>query len=177
MRPPLEIDSWKRRGHTLLWDASSLASLCHSEEAVTLRRFLLMHKAGWPDAELEATLVKGRALVVAGLDAALDAMDPDAAMSWLETVAYPAIISFEKNVADGASQAALIFWFADGRRLRHNMADLVATWDCSLAYGQRQIPLSRGLWNGSSSSMQEIRERKAEGKSVHVGFYVQKISA
>jgi hypothetical protein len=53
----------------------------------------------------------------------------------------------------------------------------VATGDCSLAFGQRQIPLSRGLWNGSSASMQEIRERNADGKAVHVGYHVQKISA
>ena len=84
MRPPLEIDSWKRRGHTMLWDAGSLASLCHAEQAVTLRRFLRMHGAGWPEAELEATLVKERALVVAGLDAAIDAMEPDEATAWLE---------------------------------------------------------------------------------------------
>jgi hypothetical protein len=177
MRPPLEIDSWKRRGHTMLWDAGSLASLCHAEHAVTLRRFLMTHAAGWPEADLDATLVKGRALVVAGLDAALDALEPEDAMAWLESVVYPAVISFEKNVADGASQAALVFWFADGRRIRHSMADLVATWDCSLAFGQRQIPVSRGLWNGSSASMQEIRERNADGKAVHVGYHVQKISA
>ncbi len=177
MRPPLEIDSWKRRGHTMLWDAGSLASLCHAEQAVTLRRFLRMHGAGWPEAELEATLVKERALVVAGLDAAIDAMEPDEATAWLETVVYPAVISFEKNVADGASQAALIFWFADGKRFKHSMADLVAWWDCSLAFGQKRIPLSRGLWNGSSASMQEIREKNADGRAVHVGYHVQKISA
>lgn len=174
---PLEIDSWKRKGHTILWDAGSLASLCHPGSAITLRQFLRMHRAGWPDAELNATLVKGRALVVAGLDAALDAQDPDAALEWLENTVYPAIISFEKNVADGASQAALIFWFADGRRFKHSMADLVAWWDCSPAFGQRQIPLTRGMWNGSSASMQEIRERSAEGKVSHVGYHVQKISA
>ena len=59
MRPPLEIDSWKRRGHTMLWDAGSLASLCHAEQAVTLRRFLRMHGAGWPEAELEGATSDG----------------------------------------------------------------------------------------------------------------------
>lgn len=177
MIPPLEIDSWKRKGHTILWDAGSLASLCHAEKAITLREFLLMHSAGWPDASLDSALVKGKALVVAGLDAALDALEPDAALDWLEKTLYPAIISFEKNVADGGGQAALIFWFADGRRIRHSIADLVAWWDCSLAYGQARIPLTRGMWNGSSASMQEIRERSPDGKSAHVGFHVQKISA
>lgn len=176
MRPPLEIDTWKRRGHTILWDAGSLASFCRAEQAATLRRFLRLHAAGWPPAEIDALLVKGRALVVAGLDAALDAMEPDAALTWLEKTVYPAVISYEKNVADGASQAALIFWFADGRRFKHNMSELVAYWDSSLAYGQRGIPLSRGLWNGSSSSMQEIREG-SDGKPRHVGYHVQKISA
>lgn len=177
MRPPLEIDSWKRRGHTILWDTGALASLCHAKRAITLRRFLRMAAAGWPDAELDATMVRGKALLVAGLDAALDAQEPGQAMEWLERVVYPAVISFEKNVADGASQAGLVFWFADGRRFRLGMADVVAEWECSLAYGQRRIPLSRGIWNGSSASMQEIRERGADGKSVHVGYHVQKISA
>ena len=86
-------------------------------------------------------------------------------------------VAFRPGKDKDGSQAALVFWFADGRRIRHSMADLVATWDCSLAFGQRQIPLSRGLWIGSSASMQEIRVKNADGKPVHVGFYVQKISA
>lgn len=177
MRPPLEIDTWKRRGHTILWDAGSLAALCRSEQAITLRRFLRLHAAGWPAAEIDSLLVKDRALVVAGLDAALDAQEPDAALEWLEKSVYPAVISFEKNVAAGASEAALIFWFADGKRFKFNLSELVAYWECSLAFGSRKIPLTRGLWNGSSSSMQEVRE-KADGKpSNHVGYYVQKISA
>ena len=177
MRPPLEIDSWKRRGHSMLWDADSLASLCRAEQAVTLREFLRLHAAGWPQAKTDDLLVKGRALVVAGLDAALDALSPADALEWLEMTVYPAIISFEKNVADGASQAALVFWFADAKRFSLNMSEICAYWNCSLAFGSRSIPLSRGLWNGSSSSMQEIRE-SVEGKSpVHVGYYVQKISA
>lgn len=177
MRPPIEIDTWKRKGHTILWDPASLASFAKSEQAINLREFLRMHAAGWPDAALESAMVKRRALLVAGLDAAIDSMEPADALAWLEKTVYPAVISFEKNVADGASQAALVFWFADGKRFRHSMADLVAWWECSIAYGQNPIPLSRGLWNGSSSSMQEIRERMDDGKSVHVGYYVQKISA
>jgi len=177
MRPPLEIDTWKRRGHSVLWDAGSLASFCTADQAVTLREFLRLHAAGWPSEKTDALLVRGRALVVAGLDAALDALNPDDALEWLEKAVYPAIISFEKNVADGASQAALIFWFADAKRFSLNISEICAYWNCSLAFGSRSIPLSRGLWNGSSSSMQEIRE-KAEGKPpLHVGYYVQKISA
>lgn len=177
MRPPLEIDTWKRRGHSVLWDASSLASLCPSDQAITLRQFMRLHASGWPPANTDALLVKGRALIVAGLDAALDAMDPDEALTWLEKSLYPAIISFEKNVADGASQAALIFWFADVKRFSLNMSEICAHWHCSLAFGNRSIPLSRGLWNGSSVSMQEILEARADGKATHVGYYVQKISA
>ena len=177
MRPPLEIDTWKRRGHTVLWDAGSLASLCRSEQAVSLRRFLRLHAAGWPSAEIDVLLVKERALVVAGLDAALDALSPDHAQSWLEKSVYPAVISFEKNVAAGASEAALIFWFADAKRFKFSMSEIIAYWECSLAFGGRKIPLTRGLWNGSSSSMQEIRERTDAKASNHVGYYVQKISA
>lgn len=177
MIPPLEIDSWKRRGHTILWDGRRLASLCHAANAVTLRQFLCMHVAGWPETELETTLVKGRALVVAGLDAALDSQEPGAALAWLENTLYPAIISFEKNVADGGSQAALIFWFADKRRIQYSIADLVAWWNCSPAYGQAHLPLTRGMWNGASARIQEIHEKDASGKPTHIGFHVQKISA
>ena len=42
------------------------------------------------------------------------------------------------------------------KRFSLNMSEICAYWNCSLAFGSRSIPLSRGLWNGSSSSMQEL---------------------
>lgn len=34
---PLEIDTWKRQGHSILWDFQGLASFCEPRQAVSLR--------------------------------------------------------------------------------------------------------------------------------------------
>ena len=52
MGPPLSDDIWMRRGISLLWDAEALATVCTPKQVVSLRQFLLLHAAGWPDADL-----------------------------------------------------------------------------------------------------------------------------
>ena len=63
MGPPLLDDIWMRRGISLLWDADSLAAVCTPRQVVSLRQFLVLNRAGWPEAEYEPLLVNdGKAL-------------------------------------------------------------------------------------------------------------------
>ncbi|MCY0853068.1 hypothetical protein [Cupriavidus sp. D39] len=120
-------------------------------------------------------MVKDRALVVAGLEGSLDPLDPDAAVAWLEAHIYPMISSFQREVAFGGSEAALIFWFADARRFEYRQAEQAAYWKCSAAHGKREIPIGRCLWNGSEPNSQEIRT-KVDGAARFAGYYLQRIS-
>ena len=72
MNEPLETDVWKLRGNAILWLHERLDNWCSPEQVTTVRDFLRLCDAKWAGAE--AGLVGGRALVVAGLEACLDAL-------------------------------------------------------------------------------------------------------
>ena len=124
---------------------------------------------------VDALLVRDRALVVAGLEGSLDTLEPKSAIEWLDHEIYPAVTSFQKEVAYGGSEAALIFWFADQRRFEYRQAEQAAYWKCSAAHGKHEIPIGRCLWNGSEPNSQEIREKTA-GQARFAGYYLQRIS-
>src|SRR5580704_15826202 len=97
MGPPLLDDIWTRRGISLLWDAETLARLCTPSQVISLRQFLQLHAAGWPEDRL--SLVSDKALVVGGLESCIDALPPSEAVEWLEHSVYQALISFEREVS------------------------------------------------------------------------------
>ena len=55
---PMEIDTWKRQGHSILWDVPGLASFCPPGQAVSLRQFSMLHASGWKG--IDPFLVKER---------------------------------------------------------------------------------------------------------------------
>jgi hypothetical protein len=174
MKPPIEIDSWKRQGHSILWDAACLASFCDPSQPVSLRQFLQLHASGWKG--VDDRLVKERALVVAGLEGAIDALHPSLATDWMEQNVYPAVLSFQKAVAYGGGEAALIFWFAESRRFSYRQAEQAAYWECGKAHGNFELRIGRCLWNGSEPNGQEIRLTADKQASRLVGYYLNRIS-
>lgn len=164
MGPALNDDIWMRRGISLLWDAETLATVCTPRQVVSLRQFLLLHAAGWPEAELP--LVNEVRLVVAGLESAIDALAPDEAVAWLERTVYPAIVSYQENVAGGGTEASLILWVADHRRLDYHTSDDTHYWHCGTEYKGQLLPLSRCLFNGAQDGLRRIQ---AGGKKSEVG--------
>lgn len=173
MSSPIEIDVWRRQGHSILWDAAELAALCGDKSPISLRQLLTLKAAGW--AGVDDVLIRDRALVVAGLDGALDALHPEKATDWLEQSIYPAVLSFQKSVASGGGEAALIFWFAEARRFTYRQAEQAAYWHCSSAQGAKEIPIGRCLWNGSEPNSQEIRMKSNAAPKLS-GYYLQRIS-
>src|SRR3954453_2068082 len=121
MNRDLQDDTWMRCGITLLWDAASINRVCLPELVRSLREFLRFYQANWPEGTLN--LINNRSLVVGGLDAAMDTLNPDDACDWLEQNVYPAVRDFQESVADGGREAALILWLADGNRVFHQASD------------------------------------------------------
>ena len=174
MGPMLSDDIWMRRGISLLWDAESLAAVCTPKQVVSLRQFLVLNSAGWPEADYEPLLVNnGKTLVVAGLESAIDALPPDEAEAWLCDVVYRAMVAFQQAV--GSTEASLILWIADVKRLDHHTSDDTHYWHCGTEYKGQQIPLSRCLFNGAQSDRQSIRGG-AKKPDAGVGLYLQRIS-
>jgi hypothetical protein len=170
---PIEIDVWRRKGHSILWDGEALAGFCQPEQAISIRQFFRLGSAGWPN--IDAHLVKGRALVIAGLEGCLDSLDPTAAVDWMEERIYPLIVNFQKEVGGGGGEAALIFWVAESKRFDYRQAEQAAYWKCSSAHSKQEIPLGRCLWNGSEPNSQEIRVKNGAA-SRFAGYYLQRIT-
>ena len=150
MDEPLETNVWKLRGNAILWAPECLTGWCSPAQVTTVRDFLRLYDAKW--AGTEARLVGGRALIVAGLEACIDAIPPSEAQRWLEERFYQATIGFQREVAQGGTEAALVFWFAKENRFEYALAQDAYQWHVSREYGTATLPLPRLLWNGSAAS-------------------------
>jgi hypothetical protein len=172
--PTLQDDIWTRRGISLLWDADSLSEVCTPQQVVSLRRFLQLHSLGWPDDQLQ--LVNDEVLVVAGLESAIDALAPDQACDWIEQVVYKAIVSYQREVADGGGQAALVFWITENRRLTYQTSDDMYYWYCGTEYKGQQIPVSRCLFNGAQHDLQRLHVVDGKKTEHWIGLFHPRIS-
>lgn len=169
MDSPLYDDIWTRKGISLLWGAEQLARVCKPQQVVSLRAFLQLHVAGWPQDKL--ALANDRALVVAGLEGCIDALPPSEAEEWLEKIVYAAIVSFQQEV----SYAALIFWLADHKRIEHRTSEDAYYWHCGTEYRGQQVALSRCLFNGAQNDLRQILV--VEKKTEHwIGLFHPRIS-
>src|SRR2546422_383728 len=99
MNPDLHDNRWMSCGSSLVWNPEALKHICPFDSVRSLRELLRLHEAGWPEGDLQ--LINNRALVVAGLEAAMDTLRPDEAAAWLEKIVYRAISDFQRDVADG----------------------------------------------------------------------------
>lgn len=168
--PLVNDDLWTRRGITLLWDADELNKLCQPNQIISLRRFLQLHASGWANSDI--VLVNDVVLVVAGLEACIDALPPEQITEWLEQKMYPAIVSYQREVADGGGQAALVLWIVDHTRLKHHVSDDAWLWHCSGEHRSSQIPLSSCLFNGAQHDLKEIQD----SSGARLGLYHPRIS-
>lgn len=174
MNPDLHTNVWMQCGTSLLWDAESLNRICPVASVRSLRDFLCLHKAGWPEDAL--SLINGRTLVVAGLEAALDTLHPDDAAEWFEKKVYPAVLDYQEHVADGGREAALILWLADRNRIVHRAAENAYYWHCSGEHRSQSIPLGRCIWNGAQGSVQRIMATGPDKKTSWAGLFLARIS-
>jgi len=174
MSPDLRDNTWMTHGISLLWDAEALNQICSPESVRSLREFLCLHQAGWPEEGLK--LINNRTLVIAGLEAAMDTLNPQEAVEWLEQKVYRAVRDFQDNVADGGGEAALVFWFADAKRIWHHAGDSTNHWYCSGAHRNHSIPIGRCIWNGAESSVRKVVTVGLDDKPRNVGLFLRRIS-
>ena len=141
---------WQRRGTTWLWDGAALSAVGTAAEAWSLRR-LLRTVGHWPD-ELPGN--GGQAVLVAGLDTALDALLPADAEAWLLEVLKPAVLSFQQHFGGGG---ALVFWLPTGRgRIKVNPATDAVSWACSPPNQGQVLAFGRILWGEAGEYPQEL---------------------
>ena len=140
-----------------------------------LRDFFLWHGDGWsPTSPHARDLSQRRCLVVAGLEAALDAMEPEAAETWLEDVLRPVIKRCGNDLFGGEQSGALIFWRGWKERFIQNHYDGRIRWHCEGEYRGQDIRFSTGIWNGAFEDVQRIVPPGSGDEGI--GFYLQRIS-
>ena len=141
---------WQRRGTTWLWDEAALPTLGTAGQAWSLRR-MLRTASQWPD---ELPGKDGQAVVVAGLDTALDSLLPADAEAWLAEVLKPAVLSFQQHFGGGG---ALVFWLPTGRgRIKVNAASDAVTWACPPPHQAQSLAFGRILWGAAGEYPQEL---------------------
>ena len=173
MATPVRDDVWTRRGISVLWDGEAFNQFAAQEQVISLRYFFDLYRAEWPEEEHPRINENSETIVVAGLDAAIDALSPKEAESWLEKKLYPAIIDYQETIG---GDGALIFWMADGKRWKHRSSDHRFFWNCGGQHRGSELPLGRCLWNGAETDAQLIEPIDNKGKSQWIGIYHRRIS-
>ena len=92
---------------SLLWDAKALSKVVSPPNVVSLREFFCLTNS-WP---VNLPGKGGDALIVAGVEGCLDALNDDDGQEWLETDLKQLILSFQEEYE---GQAALILWLPSG---------------------------------------------------------------
>lgn len=78
MNAALLDDVWKRRGISILWDGDTLTQFEAASKVISLRRFFELYEANWPEEDIP--FINNDAVMVAGLDVMIDALEPDEAV-------------------------------------------------------------------------------------------------
>jgi hypothetical protein len=159
--------SWRYQGFTLLWDAALLGELASSASVLTIRQ--LTTGARKTDNE--------RALLITGVDGAIDALSPADAETWLEHDLRRVLLMFQDEFE---SQRALILWLPSGRsRIAVEPASQTSLWRCAAPHDTRTLPIGRILWAGAESDVARVvragAARHPDGDD-WVGLHLRRVS-
>jgi hypothetical protein len=164
--PPLLADIWMRRGLSLLWGASALASVA-PQEIVSLRKLFLLAEEGFRE-PLPSN--GGKLLIVTGLEGALDALSPDEAETWTAERIRPLLERFQEA---WYGNGALAFWLPSGTaRIVSRPVGAAYDWRLPTGHGDRTLALSRLIFSGAADDLQQIMDDKA----AWIGLYHPRIS-
>ena len=167
---------WTRRGVSVIWDAPELAKLGTMAKALSLRQWFRWQEKGWPEREGYFTGQDKRAVIVAGLDAAIDSMTPEAATEWMQGKLLATVREFQAEVAGGGQEGALIFWMVDRKRFEYRRSDDSVVWKAGPGRRGETIPISHCIWNGAQRDIARIVPLGHPYQEHGIGFFLQRVS-
>ena len=163
---PMTRDLWLRRGSSVVFHPQLLGPLIEDGCLVSLRTALGWLR-DWPDEPPG----NGSTVLVGGLEAALEVMDEDEADVFLRGKVKGFVQEFQ-SIWD---QRGLVFGFGcPAKRFKLDSFENVL-FRCP---GDKMIPLSAHLWNGSAGQdmFQLMVKNEETGKQESGGFYVRRLS-
>lgn len=170
MNIPLTDDVWKRKGINVLWSGKALADMNAAPQVISLRRFFELQQHDWPEEEIP--WVNDSALIVAGLDVAIDALPLEQAETWIEQQVYRKILDFQEAFQ---GECSLIFWMADQNRWYETPGEAAYEWHLDGKSRGQRLALGRCLWNGAQNGVRRI-ENHEHSKIQWLGLHHQRIS-
>lgn len=151
---------WQRQGSSVVFDKGALGGLA----MISLREAL-----GWIRDWPQEARNSGSTVMVVGLDACMEVLDPPEAEGLLCRRVKPFVVEFQSRW----DQAGLVF----GCRC-HETSFQVNPKDETLAYVRRdgaRVRFSESLWDGGSTlDLTRIIDQDGEGRTL--GYWVQRIS-
>ncbi len=166
MNPVLNDSVWLRKGISVLWDNERLTELLSEGKAISLREFFNLYEKRWPKDEI--SIINEDTLLVIGLDAALDTLEPEGAENWSKKEVYKRIYDFQ-SWAEG--QYGLVFWMSNKKRWHEHLDENRYTWRIDGKDRGTEIELGSGIWNGAQLSV-----RRIEIEGIWIGLYLDRIS-
>ena len=141
---------WQRRGVSWIWNVEAFATVANSNDIVSFQRYMRVSHNGFEDfSNIEETLV------VSGLDASLDVLEPESINDWLQFDVKKSILLFQDIFTN---EASLIFWIPLGHnRLKIETATDNVYWKCAPPHNKVQIEFGRLLWGDSNGNPQKIK--------------------
>lgn len=158
---------WQRKGSCVIFDQKSLGPFISEGAVISLRQALAWSK-GLP----ANSPVPGRTLLISGLETVIETMVPQEAEDFLCRRIRPLLTHLQNNWPD----CGVIFGFTS-----HSKTFEETTLAEEVLFRRRdrkQVRLSEGLWDGSSTANMKrvVRESDQPGEEVIVGYYVARIS-
>lgn len=158
--------SWKRRGSSVVFDREALGPLINGDAwMVSLRQAL-----GWTS-NFPASPPDTQTILVTGLSAVLDVMQPEEAERFLSGQVSPLIQKMQSRW----DQCGVVLGFAASENSFE-----VTSMDEEVVYkhGRRRVRFSHSLWDGSATLnlARLVRLDRESKQNITIGYHVARIS-
>ena len=158
---------WQRKGSSILFDQENLAPFVKDGAVVSLRDAL-----SWSSGIPSAPPVKGKTILICGLEAVIETLADDEINDFLGSRIRPLLIKLQ-NCWPGNG---IVFGFSSHP---NNFEESPMQEEVLFKRRDRvKVALSDGLWDGSATvNMKRVVDTEREpGQEVVIGYYVARIS-
>ncbi|MBF0302144.1 MAG: hypothetical protein HQK73_03820 [Desulfamplus sp.] len=159
---------WQRKGSSVIFDQDSLAPFVKDEAVVSLREAL-----SWMKKLPTTPPVKGKTIVVCGLETMIETLPEDEIDDFLTQRIRPLIIELQNRWTGNG----LVFGFSS-----HPNTFEESAMQEEVLFKRRgnriKVRLSEGLWDGSAAVNMKriITSERESGQETIIGYYVARIS-